>query len=146
ISPCPDPKPICDRNRAERDRMWLVPSRYSETSKDWFWTITRGFVRNYWTFSKNSFFLVDACSSGLADPHVAAFQDALKGRGLGTYLGWNAVVTKGGASDRSKLFFDRVLGANLVNAPTPPQRPFSTGDIFAYFQLTGKDQETHGGA
>jgi hypothetical protein len=89
--------------------------------------ITAAFVERYWTaFARNSMVFIDACrSNGMEAP---PFRDAILAKGATAYFGWDFAVDDDFAAATAQFMFDRMLGANLFRADSPPQRPFPWPD------------------
>jgi hypothetical protein len=92
----------------------------------------------------NSLVFIDACSSLQGELQTQDFQKALFGKNQGTLLGWQNVVNAGFAEQTAMFFFDRMLGGKSHYAPlgryrplSPPQRPFSAGDVYASMAQNG---------
>ncbi|HTL11721.1 MAG TPA: hypothetical protein VL588_04500, partial [Bdellovibrionota bacterium] len=122
VNPC-EASADCKINRQDYRELRLLQTRYVDGGPG-FWAITRGFVRKYWTFHPKSLAYVDGCSTGGTFRAAEGFRsDVLNVAHAGAFLGWDAVVTVGGAADVGGTFFDRVTGANKFVAPDPKQRP-----------------------
>ena len=118
-----------------------------------FWAITEKFVKNNWSFAKNSLVVLDTCEL-FKDAQLTKasekviyqnFRAALTGANAGSIVGWDGQVSPSFAGNVMQLFFDRVLGANAYQAETPKQRPFSYSDVLAWLKSKGKDRESGGG-
>lgn len=97
---------------------------------------TKAFVTTYMDLPPNSLVYVDACSS-LDQGMIEAFQS----KGAVTYFGWTRPTADIDAYNTARYFFDRVLGANLVDpSADPPQRPFDIASVYADLQAHDLDR------
>lgn len=93
---------------------------------DWQWGITGEFIKQYWTFSTNSLFVADMCSTINASIYDAAFS-----KNCDTYLGWTIPSDDKTGSDIARYHIRRMLGN--IDAATPWEtsrvRPFPLEDV-----------------
>ncbi len=101
--------------------------------------ITGEFVRQYWSFGRNSFVYLDTCLSGsdLASP----FRNACAQKGASVIAGWNNSVHDTSASRTTKLLFDAMLGGSQIVQTTPAQRPFDLMAVYRYMVRNGLDTD-----
>lgn len=140
---CQDAADICAANRADRDAGRIFISFDANTQSGGI-ALRGGFVSKYWSFSKNSFVVLDACGSTNESWANQEMWNAMKKVGVGAYMGWNAPVLAGFAEKAVTYFFDRVLGANAYMPLTPPQRPFSTAEVMSVMKSKGRDVDPNG--
>jgi hypothetical protein len=118
-----------------------------------FGAIDDEFIQAYWPLAPNSLVFIDACDSLEAFPAQQAFQKALFGTNSGTMLGWVDTVTAGFAEQTVMFFFDRMLGGKSKYTPagryqplSPPQRPFSAGEVYASMKANHRIKDPDGNA
>jgi len=109
------------------------------TVGEWHWGITGEFVKQYMSFSKNSFWYNGACSGFNAE-----FASACFSKGLSLYSGWDNEVNRIASSNSGLFLFDRMAGANNeitqgLDLPkeVPPQRPFDWVSVLQDMQRRG---------
>lgn len=96
------------------------------------WAITPRFVREYWTtLPANSLVHLDVCL-GERPEMTAALRNICS-----AYLLWSGLVNN---LDVSRYFYDRLLGANVHQAETPPQRPFDLLPVWSDISKQGKNR------
>ncbi len=89
------------------------------------WTVTRKFVKKYWSFNQNSLVDIDACRSMYGDPAVATFTQTLGDVGADAVLGWTDDVEEHEAPESALFLFSRLLGESGVKPlRSPPPRPW----------------------
>src|ERR1051325_9715795 len=99
--------------------------------------ITAEWVRHYMTFptENHASIWLGACLSGSAD--AAPMRAAFRAAGAEMASGWTDSVTGDGVLSATSFLYDRLLGANQVQPPATPQRPFSYEDCWTELRSKG---------
>lgn len=130
--------------KARRLGIALAPASYTTGTGgvqtpvyEWRFGITSEWVRQYMTFPREHHASVwlAACQSGssLAAPMRSAFRSA----GAEMVSTWTENVTGQGVISATSFLFDRLLGANQVQPPATPQRPFSYDECWVELRSKG---------
>lgn len=90
--------------------------------------ITSRFVAAYITMEPRGLAYINACNS--ASEMSTLMPMAFKSKGAGLYIGYNAKTTAFGY-ETAAYFFDRLLGANIAEPPTPAGRVFKLDEVWA---------------
>lgn len=98
--------------------------------------VTSGFIRQYVTMNKGLVY-INACDGGSIG--ATAMREAFMFNGAGAYVGYNGKTTAYGYVPAA-YFFDRMLGANVVEKVSPNNRVFTLSEVWAKM---GKKQQ-HG--
>jgi len=96
--------------------------------------ITAKFVRENMKFAPDSFVFVNACSSYTND-----FRDACFEAGASVYAGWTNWVADIDAMTVAARLFDRMLGANRDQPPTPRRAAQNWVAVYNDLKSEGKD-------
>lgn len=96
--------------------------------------ITAGFIRQYITMNKGLVY-INACDGGSIG--ATAMREAFAAKGAGAYIGYNGKTTAYGYVPAA-YFFDRMLGGNVVDKPSPYGRVFTLGEVWGQM---GKKQQ-----
>lgn len=96
--------------------------------------ITSGFVRQYITM-KGGLVYINACDGGSIG--ATAMREAFAANGAGAYIGYNGKTTAYGYVPAA-YFFDRLLGANIVEKVSPFGRVFTLKEVW---DKMGKKQQ-----
>jgi hypothetical protein len=94
--------------------------------------ITSRFVSAYITLKDRGLAYVNACNSASSD--ASLLRQAFINKGAGVYIGYDGQTTDFGYEPAAYLF-DRMLGANLAEAPKPAGRPFQLGEVWTKMAL-----------
>lgn len=107
----------------------LIPPDWKRQD-EWVYAVTSEFAREYWSFNRDSFVMLNACQSA-KQPVATAIQDAVKGKGASVVAGWSSSVDNACADKAARFLFDRLIGANSDPSAkkTPPVRPFDFRSI-----------------
>lgn len=98
--------------------------------------ITAKFVRDNLNFAKDSFVFINACSSYSTD-----FRDACFEKGASVYVGWSKPVYDGGALNMATYLFDRMMGINYFDPPTPRRAAQNWVTVYNELKTAGKDMK-----
>lgn len=96
--------------------------------------ITAKFVRDNMKFAADSFVFVNACSSYSTD-----FRDACFEAGASVYAGWSQTVANGDATNVASRLFDRMLGGNRYQPPTPRTAAQNWVAVYDQMKAEGAD-------
>lgn len=96
--------------------------------------ITAGFIRKYVTL-KGGLVYINACDGGSVN--ASAMREAFAANGAGAYLGYNGKTTAYGYVPAA-YFFDRLLGGNIAEKPSPYGRVFTLKEVW---DQMGKKQQ-----
>lgn len=101
------------------------------------YAITAQWVLDYMSFPKDNHASVwlGACLSG--SPAAAKMRNAFRSRGAEMVSGWTQNVTGAAVVSATTFLYDRLLGANEILPPTPPQRPFNYVDSWTELRSKG---------
>lgn len=105
--------------------------------REWRFGITDAWVRHYLRFPErqHTSIWLAACRSGSAD--AAALRSAFRSAGAEMVSSWTEAVTGEGIVSATPFLFDRLLGANEIQPPATPQRPFSYPDVWTELRARG---------
>jgi hypothetical protein len=101
------------------------------------YAITAQWVRDYMTYPPENHASVwlGACLSGSAD--AADMRNAFRSAGAEMVSGWTQNVTGAAVVTATSFLYDRLLGANEVQPPATPQRPFNYADSWTELRSRG---------
>jgi hypothetical protein len=130
--------------KAKRLALALAPVSYvtgvggvQAPVNEWHFCITAAWVRRYLSYPPGSFPSVwlAVCRSGsaAAAPLRRAFLDV----GANVVSGWTEDVNGNAVLAATSFVFDRLLGANEVQKPATPQRPFDIDNVFQELRQKG---------
>lgn len=141
--PC-NQRPDCADMRSDFNSLRIAKAAFETHPGVGYWVMTRSFFRKYFKFPTQSVLFIDACSTGAGFSGAEGIRsDLFNVSGLGHLFGWDMVVVAQGANIVAKYFFDRSLGTNLFQAPTPKVRPFPIKDVFDWLVAKGYDQDQY---
>ncbi|MBL8742582.1 MAG: hypothetical protein JNK04_15850 [Myxococcales bacterium] len=113
--------------------------------KKGYYAVNHAFASAHWTFADNAFVYLDACGSlgetTVTNPqflYAPWFRSVLMQKKVGAIMGWTGLVEKDFSAQTAALAFDKILGSNKLEVPTPKQRPFSVGEIYQWLESKGK--------
>ena len=108
---------------------------------EWRFGITAAWVKAYMQFPEenNASVWLGACLSG--SPEAAAMRAAFLTVGADMVSGWTDNVNGDAVLSATTFVWDRLLGANKIQPPAPPQRPFDYEN--AWVELRSKGLHTH---
>ena len=86
------------------------------------------FISKYhWSFAANSFVTLGVCEGGSTES--AVMRTALFNAGASVIAAWNGEAYSSASYYNNSYLFDRMLGANVIQAADPPRRPFTWAQI-----------------
>jgi len=94
--------------------------------------ITSRFVSHYLSFQDRGLVYINACSA--ATQEASWMRGAFIEKGAGTFIGYNG-KTSIMCYPVAAYFFDRMLGANIAEPPTPAGRPFKIDEVWQAMSL-----------
>lgn len=105
--------------------------------------ITAHFVDKYWQFAEHSVVVINACNSANTSTaaYAAGFIFACHRKGASVYLGWTETVSGEAAYAAPPYFTDRLLGANVIDPESPPQRPFPWDAVMEDMAAKGRTRD-----
>lgn len=101
--------------------------------------ITSRFVAAYLSMAPRGVAYINACNS--ASTMSSLMQQAFRSKGAGLYIGHDGKTTPFGY-ETAAYFFDRLLGGNIAEKPTPAGRPFKVDEVWAKLQQKKHTGET----
>lgn len=109
---------IYNRVRSVRDADSVYKGRYAITSR---------FISKYVTMAPRGVAYINACNS--ASQMSQLLRQTFMAKGAGLYIGYSAKTTDFGY-EPAAFFFDRTMGANIHEPPTPLGRVFTVSDVW----------------
>ncbi|HUS35540.1 MAG TPA: hypothetical protein VM680_09340 [Verrucomicrobiae bacterium] len=126
--------------QAGRLGVCLATASYGTNStavNEWRYGITSKWVRHYMSFppENHASIWLGACLSGSGN--AAAMRSAFRAVGAEMVSGWTQNVNGESVLAATSFLYDRLLGANEVQPPATPQRPFSYDQCWTELRSKG---------